>query len=65
LDTEPVPVMTLVRTANVFWLKSSDPVTPMLPMRLLPCSRISVLAPPVKVMALAWPAPPLPPAIVP
>ena len=67
LPTEPVPVITFDRLAADDWLKVSDPLTSMLPLMVEPDSNVSVLAPPLKVMALArvTPSPPRPPLIVP
>ena len=53
LETDPVPVMLFDRVVFVGWLRSSEPVTSILPLMTEPFCRVKVLAPPVKVMALA------------
>ena len=57
--TDPLPVMTLPTVVSMpDWSKVSEPVTPMLPVRpAVALVKVSVLAPPVKLMALASGAP--------
>src|SRR5262249_31880361 len=59
--------MVLDRVAVVDWSRLSEPVTAMLPLMGEQTRSVSVLAPPVKVMALACAPPPpaLPPEMVP
>ena len=63
-EIEPVPVMTFVRFAAIDWLKLRLPVTSMLPLRLQPLCSVNVLAPPVKVIALAVPPPLIEPLLM-